>query len=429
MKVSLRFVVAIAAMGLTAAAWGAAPAAGEKASNRNSAGPQKVETAVEPGQVDTGAAETAAPAGAGKSEITWTHPEVEFRGIWMPHNDLFLSTDTVERKLDALAKANFNAILPVAYTGGYAVYPDSKYLPQHPKVRGRDPLGVAVEQAHKRGLEVHVWMEYGFYAYHSPDATKEASKGPWLDANPELLAVNAQGGTYLHNPAWGDFYSMCPANPKCHELLANIAAEIVERYPVEGINLDRIRFPGATYCYCNYCKEHFKKDTGLDLVPFEKGSDGEKKFLEWKRQQLVKAVKTIRDRVKAVRPDVVLTSYVVPPDEMNDKAQSWDLWAKQRLLDGVAVSMYGKDIAPAAQKSAQILGDRKDLLLAAISAEVPTYVDNVQKARSYAPLGQITWYAGQVEDDLERLATGPYAKPARSPFARRAHSPAPVSAK
>lgn len=373
------------------------------------------EGVLEPGQALAPESEETTKPSAGK-EMKWTHPEVEFRGIWLPGRDILVSTESLARKLDELARANFNAVFPDAYFKGYVIYPESKHLPQLPEAKGTDPFAFIVEEAHKRGLHVHAWLEYGFYAYHTPDATKNPSMGPWLDAHPELLSVNAKGDRFIHNPAWGDFYSMCPANPRCHELIANIAAEILERYPVDGINLDRIRYAGETYCYCDFCKEHFKKDTGLDLVAFAKGSQEEKRFLEWKRAQLVKAVETIRKRVKELRPNAILTSYVVPPTEKDNKAQPWDLWAKLRLLDGIAVSMYGRNIVPDAERAVAILGGNRDLLLAAISCEVNTYVENVEKARQYAPLGQITWYAGQVDDDLEGLRTGPYSKPARIPF-------------
>lgn len=350
----------------------------------------------------------------------WTHREVELRGIWLPGKELLEPQEKVLAKLDALTSANFNAVFPDAYFRGYVIYPNSEYLPQFPEARGRDPLASFIEAAHQRGLQVHAWLEYGFYAYHTPDATKDKSMGPWLDAHPELVSVDSSGQRFIHNPAWGDFYSMCPANPKCHELIAGIAVEIVKRYPVEGINLDRIRFAGEKYCYCPYCREHFRKDTGLELKPFSAGSPEAKRFLEWKRAQLVKAVRLIRDRVKAVNPQIVLTSYVVPPAEKDNKAQSWDLWMKEGLLDAIAVSMYGADIRRDAQRALQILGPASSRLLCAISCEVPTaaYLTNIEEARKVTKLGQITWYSGAVTDDLEQLRSGPYAKPARPPLAQ-----------
>ncbi|MGC8842066.1 MAG: glycoside hydrolase family 10 protein [Candidatus Sumerlaeaceae bacterium] len=413
---------------LATTGWGAANTEGQK---QTAAGKKATaHVALEPGQADSHIGETT-PSVTEEKSVHWTQPDTEFRGIWLPGKELLATTEAIARKLDAIARANFNAVLPDAYFQGYVIYPNSNYLPQLPAARGGDPLRSFIEKAHKRGLEVHVWLEYGFYAYHTPDATKDPSKGPWLDAHPELQSVSAKGDLYVHNPAWGDFYSMCPSNPRCHELIANIAAEILERYPVEGINLDRIRYAGESFCYCDYCKKHFKEDTGIELVEFKKGSQGEKKFLEWKRQQLVKALETIRKRVKSARPEAVLTSYVVPPAEKDNKAQPWDLWAKERLLDAIAVSMYGRSIVADAERAVKILGNDKDVLLAAISCEVPSsaYLENIEKARRYAPLGQITWYSGQVDDDLEGLLSGPYAKPARSPFAREFHTSASATQK
>jgi uncharacterized lipoprotein YddW (UPF0748 family) len=383
---------------------------------------QEQQGILEPGQAHPAEKESpeATTQTASVRAAQWTHPEVELRGIWLPGKELLGSTESIVSKLDKIAKANFNAVMPDAYFKGYVIYPNSKHLPQLPEAKGSDPLAFFTKEAHKRGLQVHVWLEYGFYAYHTPDATKNPSMGPWLDAHPELLSVSANGNKYIHNPAWGDFYSMCPANPRCHELIANIATEILERYPVDGINLDRIRFAGENYCYCDYCKEHFQKDTGMELVAFPKDSAGAKRFLEWERQQLVKAVETIRKKVKETRPNAILTSYVVPPAEKDNKAQPWDLWAKHRLLDAIAVSMYGRNIVPDAEQAVRIFGSSKDLLVAAISCEVPSqiYLENIEKARRYAPLGQITWYSGQVDDDLEGLREGPYAKPAKIPFIR-----------
>jgi uncharacterized lipoprotein YddW (UPF0748 family) len=376
-------------------------------------------TMLEPGQSETNEPSTSTTAPVHAKE--WSSPEVELRGIWLPGRELLESTETIQRKLDGIASAHFNAVFPDVYFKGYVIYPDSRYLPQLPEAQGRDPLKYFIEEAHKRGLEVHAWLEYGFYSYHTPDATKDKSMGPWLDAHPELLSVSSKGDRFIHNPAWGDFYSMCPSNPQCHELIAGIASEVAQRYEIEGINLDRIRYAGENYCYCDYCKEHFKKETGLELSSIEENSATQKRFLEWKREQLVKAVRTIREKVKAVRQDIVLTSYVVPPEEKDNKAQPWDLWAKHRLLDAIAVSMYGQNIVPPAERAVKILGPDRDILVAAISCEVSTsaYVSNIEKARQYSKLGQITWYSGKVEDDLEALRNGPYARPARSPFQKK----------
>src|SRR5439155_1185229 len=154
---------------------------------------------------------------------------------------------------------------------------------------------------------------------------------------------------------------------------------------IDGLHLDRIRFPEADFCFCDYCKEHFKADTGIDLRPFEKGSDDETKWTQWKLQQTLAAVKYFEKVVHAARPGLPITAYVIPPDEMDARGQSWDLWARQGVLDAVAVSMYGADIRPAARQALARLGDAgRSRLICAISADQippPVYTAHVQAAR------------------------------------------------
>src|SRR5947208_1801511 len=80
--------------------------------------------------------------------------------------------------------------------------------------------------------------------------------GKILDAHPELLSMDFAGRRSIHR-SFGDFYSMCPSNPRTHEILATLYAEAVRKYPCDGLNLDRIRYADTGYCYCDYCKATF----------------------------------------------------------------------------------------------------------------------------------------------------------------------------
>ena len=77
------------------------------------------------------------------------------------------------------------------------------------------------------------------------------------------FTIDAKGNKYLHNPTLGDFYTLCPSNPRSHEILGQLMVEMVTKYPVDAMHLDRIRYPEAHFCYCPYCKEHFPKETGV----------------------------------------------------------------------------------------------------------------------------------------------------------------------
>jgi uncharacterized lipoprotein YddW (UPF0748 family) len=350
----------------------------------------------------------------------WSHPKYEFRGVWISTKEMLLPRDQLAAKLDAIRDAHFNVVLIDTYFRGCVAYPASAFLPQYPDFQGEDRIGWLVDQIHLRGMQAHLWMEYGFYAYVTKDATKDKSMGPILDKNPELLSVDTEGHRFIHRQ-FGDFYSLCPSNPKSHELLAKIYAEAVGKYPCDGLCLDRIRYADANYCFCDYCKKQFKLDNGTDLETARQSHDPDT-WNAWKRDRTLAAVKTITTALNAVRPKLVITSYVLSPMEMESKAQAWDLWMRDNLLDAVAVSMYGGDVRTQIPRAVAMLGGDARKLICAISAEQPTrvYLTNIQSSREQQTLGQSTWHLGELGDnDFNGLKTGPYSEPSTPPFEAR----------
>ncbi len=92
----------------------------------------------------------------------------EFRSVWVitwEHINRFDTADQnkarVRKILDNVKKANMNAVLWQVRQGG-AVYYNSAYEPwgfyAGYKYPGYDPLAYAIEEAHKRGLELHAWF-------------------------------------------------------------------------------------------------------------------------------------------------------------------------------------------------------------------------------------------------------------------------------
>ena len=357
----------------------------------------------------------------------WNHPDTEIRGVWVTRNDMELQKDETSAQRDQrlrdtvkkLHDANFNLLLIDTWFQGYVPYEGSSVAPAYKPFKGDDLVKLLIDAAHEHGMQTQAWLSYGFYAYFTPDASKDKSMGAILDKHPELLAINNEGNGKLHR-SFGDYFSLCPSNPGSHGVLAQLMLEQVNRYAFDGVHLDRIRYPEDTFCFCGYCKEHFKHDTGLDLKDYPKGSDEARKLLQWRREQTATAVAHFRDVVQKAKPGLPMTAYVVGPFEMDSKAQGWDLWAQRGLVDAVGVSMYGADIRPAAEKALQLLGPAKDKLVCALSAEVKpsaVYLSNSEVAREYSKLGQFTWYLAPLSDDLQGLGQGPYAKPAKLPFA------------
>lgn len=83
---------------------------------------------------------------------------VEARGIWFDPIYTANTPEDIIKAIDMIADAGFNQVYLAVTTGeGYAQY-RSGVLPMLDKHQGFDPAKVAIEQAHKRGMEVHAHM-------------------------------------------------------------------------------------------------------------------------------------------------------------------------------------------------------------------------------------------------------------------------------
>lgn len=174
------------------------------------------------------------------------NPKYEVRAVWLttiggidwPHSYAQSERSAEKQKeelraiLDRLQKANINTVLLQTRIRATTIYP-SQYEPWDGclsgfpgKSPGYDALQFAIDECHKRGMEVHAWVvtipvgkwnSYGCRQLRKrfPRLIKRIDQDGYMD--PEAT----QTGCYL----------------------AEMCREIVQRYDVDGIHLDYIRYP------------------------------------------------------------------------------------------------------------------------------------------------------------------------------------------
>ncbi len=400
MRLTSRFTVffrlckAATLVSLTAAAtllWGCAPSGGKVSPPPPAAGAETA-TAAPPAVTPTPAP---APALAG-----------EIRAVWLDKGEYLKGRPALEALLDRLKEAGFNTIYAQTHLRGYVVYPESEILPQWPELRDRDPelLAWLVGAAHARGLKIQAWPEYGFYAYWTRDATADPSHGPLLDAHPELAARRADGGDFIHNSAWGDYYALCPANPRSQDIMLSLYMEMMERFVFDGLNLDRVRFPDARYCHCDFCRERFQADTGLELAEFAPGSPGAAAFDAWRRRQTLAFVCRVAEQMRDRFPGRALTAAVVPPEMIPEKGQDWPGWSREGCLDLAVPMLYMPEISSAAAWIEERLG-APPAALAGLDASrgADVLARQIREARARRWPGFAIWQAGTLEPLLPQL--------------------------
>ncbi len=138
----------------------------------------------------------------------------------------------LRRIFDQLKHANVNTILFQARIRGTVTYP-SHIEPWDGCISGQfntaphyDPLQFAIDEAHKRGMELHAWV-----------VTVPAGK--W-NTSYGAKKLRKKFPTLMRRA--GEDAVMNPEDPRTADYIASICEEIARRYDVDGIHLDYIRY-------------------------------------------------------------------------------------------------------------------------------------------------------------------------------------------
>jgi uncharacterized lipoprotein YddW (UPF0748 family) len=186
----------------------------------------------------------------GQTSLTTGLPAIprEFRAAWVATVDNIdwpskrtLTTDQQKAELrnifNKAREMKLNAIIFQIRPSADALYksklePWSEYLTnrqgQAPSPEW-DPLSMAVEEAHKAGMELHVW----FNPYR---ANHPAQKGPLSSdhigsTNPELVKT------------YGRYQWMDPGEPAVQKRSLDVMLDVVKRYDIDGVHIDDYFYP------------------------------------------------------------------------------------------------------------------------------------------------------------------------------------------
>lgn len=348
-------------------------------------------------------------------------PVIEERGVWLNRSEMFQPKEKISMFIEKISNAHLTTVYLNAYFKGGVVYPDSKFVPQVAEAKkiDFDAEKFIIDECHKKGIRVEAWVEYGFYCYHTDNATTDTSKGAILNKYPELAAIDIDGKNYLHNKDWGDFYSLCPANPKSHQIMTDIFYEIMTKHNYDGLNLDRIRFPEKNFCYCDYCKKQFKADCGIDLKNYPNKSPEEEKVLVWREKQLNQFMQSMSEKIRSIKPGMIITSAVVPVEMKRDKGQDWFTWMKMGYVDAVCPMLYtDSEFDNNIKVISENLGNLKGVFAGVNADNNPprVVIKQIEKSRFAKMGGIVLWYSGKIDDDLPMLKEKYFREKSSSPF-------------
>ena len=212
-----------------------------------------------------------------------------------------------------------NTVLLQTRIRGTMIYP-SRYEPWDGCLSGfpgtspgYDALKFAIDECHKRGMELHAWIVTMPVGRWDGLGCKQLRKR--MPGN--IIKIKHEG--YMN-----------PESQLTASYLADICAEVTANYDVDGIHLDYIRYP-----------EELPK---LKTLPREKG-----------RENITRIVRAIARRVKSLKPWVKMSCS--PIGKYDDTSRYWshgwnanhtvcqdaEAWLSEGLMDELFPMMYFRD--------------------------------------------------------------------------------------
>lgn len=213
----------------------------------------------------------------------------EFRGAWIQCvNGQFqgMSKDkmqsTLKYQLDELQKDGVNAIIFQVRPECDALYvsdiePWSRFLTGRQGTNpGWDPLQWMIDESHKRGMELHAWIN----PYRAKTKnTFEMANNHIAIKHPDY--VFAYDGQLILNPGM----------PECRDYICNVVRDIVSRYDVDGLHIDDYFYPYPV-----------KGQKIPDADIYNKNNNGISNINDWRRDNVNVFVKQLGETIHEVKP-------------------------------------------------------------------------------------------------------------------------------
>ena len=319
--------------------------------------------------------------------------EPEVRGFWV---DAFHAGIKTRAEVDALIarvqEVNANTIFAQVRRRGDSYYFDSvePFVEDTEVEPGFDPLAYAIERAHASGIELHAWVIANAVYSGNPAVATAAwpcrvpcdpnhvfnlhgffapGDANWLTRTHPSFTNGTVPVTTIVPRGWrlssGDWW-LDPGHPGAAEYTVAVLRHLVERYDIDGLHLDRIRYPempiarvgtgpiGFATGYNGVSVRRFNAAYGRPAGSLPDPWDPS--WSQWRRDQIDALVRRIYLETVAIKPHVKVSASTITffrgPGALGGFAgteaysrvyQDWDGWMRQGLLDLNVPMIYKAD--------------------------------------------------------------------------------------
>jgi len=296
----------------------------------------------------------------------------EVRALWVVR-DALNHADSIKAMVARAHENGFNTLIVQVRGRGDAFY-NARWEPRAPSIVGDrkfDPLALVLKEAHRRGIAVHAWLNTNFLANMDTPPTDPRhmyNLRPDLIAVPyklarELYAVDPRDPLFRakiieYSKGARDHVEgvyMSPAAPDTKEHVYSMWMDVLEKYDVDGMNFDYVRYPAPDYDYSRISLDRFRlwlvpqltdsaraRFAVLEADPLVYADSFPSRYNDFRRQQVTELVERIYYGVKKRKPNVIVSADVFANarDAYENRFQDWRDWLRRGFLDVAALMAY-----------------------------------------------------------------------------------------
>lgn len=283
-----------------------------------------------------------------------TPTPTEIRGVWLTNvgSDLLFVPGAVSRALQELSELNFNTVYPVVWNRGQTFYPSaiSKRMTGRSQdwllslMRGNtDVFAETIAEAHRQGLNVMAWFEYGFMA---PANSQIVLRHPdWITQHrdrTENLQANEVTPEVLENRLDIELVWLNPLHPEVQKFLLNLIIEVAVNYDIDGIQFDDNFGLPVELGYDPFTVELYRQEH-WGYPPPDNPYDWE--WVRWRAEKITQFVQRIHQAVNFVNPNCSISLATNSQSfSYRHYLQDWLTWVELGLIDELFLQVYHEDL-------------------------------------------------------------------------------------
>ena len=267
---------------------------------------------------------------------------VEGRALWIRPTQK--NDNEVKKIIKEIYEMGFNIVCVEGLYNNTMIMPQPQFslFSHSPYFGGYDVLRAYIDECHRYGMELHLWMpvyRVGHDASTYPDLGLGNIKREWRN-------IANTGVDYVAN-VYGNGHFLNPALPEVQEHLLSLYRYILENYPLDGFQLDYIRYPdrvdGVDFGYDTYTRGLFEAEYGVDPINISTGHSLWNTWCLFRAQFVTDFVLDVKDMVQELRPDIYLSADVAPSfnESITRMMQDTTKWISEAYIDIVYPMAYG----------------------------------------------------------------------------------------